>query len=272
LYNQLHSPIAEAADKQGISLMLDVKQWENIVGGSSAMKPPSRQVPISIHNTSKPGDDETEADEHIDPDPESNKTANTPSTVMIDPTQSNLQADEEEQTELSVIQGGEEEPPMREVTIDLETDCQSLSANKTPIVPPDKPASIHGITTVDDNVYMRHTEPFKAERVKQIISEITVGPDIILEQHSQVEALISKFADCFTLAMTEVNTVPGAVHKLNIPSNAKFHTKLMQHSLNPAQKRYLHTKVDNMVAAGIHTNIPARHTCSSTSDVVEENP
>jgi hypothetical protein len=258
LYNQLHLPIAEAADKQGISLMLDVKQWENIVGGSSAMKPPLRQVPISIHNTPKPGDDETEADEHTDLDPESNKMANTPSTVTIDPTQSNPQVDEEEQTELSVVQGGEEEPPMREVTINLETDYQSLSANETPIVPPDKSASIHGVTTVDDNVYTRHTEPFKAEHVKRIISEITVGPDITLEQHSQVEALISEFADCFALTMTKVNTVPGAIHKLNIPSDAKFRTKLTQHSLNPAQKKYLHTKVDNMVAAGIIAPIHPR--------------
>jgi hypothetical protein len=58
--------------------------------------------------------------------------------------------------------------------------------------------------------------------------------------------------------MTEVHTVPGAVHKLNIPSDAKFHTKLTQHSLNPAQKKYLHTKVDDMVAAGITAPIHLR--------------
>jgi hypothetical protein len=250
LHNQLHSPITEVADKQGISLMLDVKQWENIIGGSSAMKPPSRQVPTSIRNTPKPGDDETEADEHTDPDSELNKATNMSPTVMVESTPSGLQADEEERKKLSV-QGGEEEPPAREVTINLKTDCQSLSANEKPIAPPDNPASIHGVTTVDNNVYTRHTEPFKAKRVKRIISEITVGPDIMLEQHSQVEELIGEFADCFALAMTEVNIVPGAVHKLNIPSDAKFRTKLMQRSLNPAQKMYLHMKVDDMITAGI---------------------
>jgi hypothetical protein len=168
LYNQLHLPITEAADKQGISLTLDVKQWGDILGGSSAMKPPSR-----------------------------------------------------------------------EVIINLEIDSQNWNANEESIEPLDNSTQVHGVTTIDDDIYTRHTEPFKAECVKRILSQVTVRPDITLEQHSKVEELITEFADCFTLAMTEVNAVPGAVHKLNIPSNAKFRTKLMQHSLNPAQKAYL---------------------------------
>ena len=161
LHNQIHLPIAEVADNQGISLTLDVKQWENIVGGSSAMKPPSRQVPTSIHNTPKSKDDETEVDEHTDPEP--NKTANAPPTIMIEPIQSKPQADEEEQMENSIVQGGEEEPPMREVTIDLETDCTNMNADEILIAPPDMSANLHSITTADDNVYTSQMEPFKAE-------------------------------------------------------------------------------------------------------------
>ena len=224
------------------------------------MKPPLRQVPTSIHNTPKLKDDETEVDEHTDPEP--NETANAPSTIMIEPIKSKPQADEEEQRENSDVQGGEEEPPMREVTIDLETDCTNMNANEILIAPPDMSANVHSITTADNNIYTRHMEPFKVERVKRIISEITVGPDVTPEQRSQVEALISEFADCFALAMSEVNTVPGAVHKLNIPSDAKFRTKLTQCSLNPAQKKYLHTKVDDMIAAGIVAPIHPRDVCA----------
>ena len=36
------------ADKQGISLILDMKQWEDLLGGSSVMNSPLRQVPISL--------------------------------------------------------------------------------------------------------------------------------------------------------------------------------------------------------------------------------
>ena len=55
------------------------------------------------------------------------------------------------------------------------------------------------------------------------------------------------------LAMSEVNTVPGAVHKLNIPPEMKFHMRIPQRSMNPAQKEYLHAKVNEMAKAGIIT-------------------
>jgi hypothetical protein len=51
--------------------------------------------------------------------------------------------------------------------------------------------------------------------------------------------------------MSEVNTVPGVVHKLNIPPGTKFRTRIGQQSMNPAQKEYLHMKVNEMIGAGI---------------------
>jgi hypothetical protein len=47
LCNQINNTLSNTVDKQGISLMLDVKQWEDLSGGSSEMNPPSRQVPTS---------------------------------------------------------------------------------------------------------------------------------------------------------------------------------------------------------------------------------
>jgi hypothetical protein len=80
----------------------------------------------------------------------------------------------------------------------------------------------------------------------------------MLEERRKVKDLIAEFADCFALAMSEVNTVPGAVHKLNIPPGTKFRTKVGQRSLNPAQREYLHAKVNEMVDAGIIAQIHPR--------------
>ena len=108
------------------------------------------------------------------------------------------------------------------------------------------------------NVYTRHTDPFKPEHVARITSEVTIGPDTTPDERREVENLITEFTDCFALAMSEVNTVPGAVHKLNIPPETKFRTRIGQRSLNPAQKEYLHTKVDEMVGAGVIAPIHPR--------------
>jgi hypothetical protein len=47
LRNQINNTLFDTADKQDISLTLDVKQWEDLSGGSSEMNPPLRQVPTS---------------------------------------------------------------------------------------------------------------------------------------------------------------------------------------------------------------------------------
>jgi hypothetical protein len=116
---------------------------------------------------------------------------------------------------------------------------------------PDNPVQVHHVTTTGNNIYTRHTDPFKLERIKQIFSEVLIGPDTAFEERCEVENLIAKFADCFALAMSKVNTVPGVVHKLNIPPGTKFCTRIPQRSLNPVQKEYLHAKVNEMVRVEI---------------------
>lgn len=71
------------------------------------------------------------------------------------------------------------------------------------------------------------------------------------EQCKRVEDLVASFADCFALSVSEVRAVPGAVHCLKIPENATFSRKVRQKSLTPPQKAYLHTKIKELVAAGI---------------------
>jgi hypothetical protein len=228
LHNQAHPLSTNTMDERGIHLTLDVKQQENITGGTS--------------------------DQHQTPD---DKATMAETTLAITEQNMNREANMHS-NEL----GGEEKPPSREVTIDLEIDRRTHRANKTFVHWPDNPVHAYHVTTTGNNVYTRHTEPFKPERIKQILSEITIGPDTTFEERHEVEKLITEFADCFALAMSEVNTVPGAVHKLNIPPETKFRTRIPQRSMNPAQKEYLHAKVNEMIEAGIVTLIHPRDVCA----------
>ena len=97
----------------------------------------------------------------------------------------------------------------------------------------------------------RENNPFKAERIQKIIQEVTIGPDITQEQRQEVEELIRGYADCFALSIKEVNAIPGAVHKLNIPEGATFRTKIPPRSYNPDQRAFVNTKIDEMLEAGI---------------------
>ncbi|KAG5650964.1 hypothetical protein H0H81_010386 [Sphagnurus paluster] len=58
-------------------------------------------------------------------------------------------------------------------------------------------------------------DPFKAEHIAEILRLIRIGPDTTDAQREQIRELISEFADCFALALSEVNAVPGYEHELN---------------------------------------------------------
>ncbi|KAF8873067.1 hypothetical protein BD779DRAFT_1679411 [Infundibulicybe gibba] len=92
------------------------------------------------------------------------------------------------------------------------------------------------LVTKTESIFTRHSQPFKAERVTQILKEINIGNDISEEERNQVRALMAEFADCFALSLSEVNSVPGAVHKLNVPAEAQFALRVGQRSLNPEKR------------------------------------
>ena len=80
---------------------------------------------------------------------------------------------------------------------------------------------------------------------------MTIGPDITQEQRRIVEDTIGKYADCFALSMKEVNTILGAIHKLNIPEGATFRTKIPPRAYNPDQCAFIDNRIDEMLEAGI---------------------
>lgn len=81
---------------------------------------------------------------------------------------------------------------------------------------------------LDKGVCTRHTDPFKAEHVDAMLSELTIGDDLTEEQHIGIVNLLREFVDCFALSMSEVTVVPGTTHKLNIPNGTTFRKKVNQ--------------------------------------------
>jgi len=103
----------------------------------------------------------------------------------------------------------------------------------------------------DNNLFTRTTEPYKLERVKEILRLVTVGTDLSEEQRTKVRSLINSFADIFALSMHEVGHVEEAIHHLEIDPDAVFSKKVHQKPLTPPQRRYLYTSIDTMLSAGI---------------------
>ena len=73
---------------------------------------------------------------------------------------------------------------------------------------------------------MHQTEPFLPAFLSKILELVQIGEDVTAAQVEELKALISEFADCFALSLNEVNLIPGAVHKLNVPKDATFCTKV----------------------------------------------
>jgi hypothetical protein len=102
-----------------------------------------------------------------------------------------------------------------------------------------------------DSVLTRETNPHKPERVNKIVQEVTIGPDVTEDQRQIVQEVLKEYADCFALSIKEVNAIPGAVHKLNIPEGATFRTKIPPRSYNPDQRAFIDAKVNEMLEADI---------------------
>jgi hypothetical protein len=88
--------------------------------------------------------------------------------------------------------------------------------------------------------------------------KVMVGNDLSDQQPTQVQEMIHKFADCFVLSMKEVNTIPGAIHKLNIPEGTKLQIKVPPRSYNLVQYAYLESKIDEMLEVGVICQIHPR--------------
>ncbi|KIK55814.1 hypothetical protein GYMLUDRAFT_110585, partial [Collybiopsis luxurians FD-317 M1] len=86
---------------------------------------------------------------------------------------------------------------------------------------------------------------------QEILQLVKIGLGLSEDQRKWVEGLLASYTDCFALSVSKVCPVPGAMHQLHIPDGAKFSMKVRQKALIPLQCKYLHTKVDKLVAASV---------------------
>ena len=103
----------------------------------------------------------------------------------------------------------------------------------------------------EPSVLTRKTDPRNPARVEAILSEITIGQDLTPTQRESVRETIAEFAQCFALSMSEVTPVEGAAHRLDIPRDKQFRTKIGQRPQSPPQKEFFNGVIDKMLEAGI---------------------
>lgn len=105
--------------------------------------------------------------------------------------------------------------------------------------------------TSDPTTFCRASDPFDPKRVARVLQEVQIGHDLSPSEHRRVEALVSHFADCFALSVSEVLPIPDAVHRLNVPPNQSFPKHVHQRRLTPPQREYLNGKINEMLHADI---------------------
>lgn len=209
-------------------------------------KPDTRQVPQSVAISHVRANNDTE--EPITQNVESGVPAKGPTDIL----------------------DAVEEHSEREYIIDIEADRLRTDLDLCFRTYEARVLNIANAPQTAGTIFTRHSEPFKPERIEKILEEVCVGDDITQAQRQKVRDTLAEFADCFALAISEVNPVPGAVHKLNVPEGAKFRTKIGQRSLNPAQRKFLDSKVDEMLNAGIIAPIHPRDVKCVASTVLAQ--
>ena len=103
------------------------------------------------------------------------------------------------------------------------------------------------VLDTDESIYTRATKPFLDKQVAKIVELVTIGDDLTEEEHTTVVVLIEEFTDCFALSVSEVKTVKGSEHKLDIKPGSKFATKITNRPFTPPQQKYLNKVLDELL-------------------------
>ncbi|QRW10689.1 Retrovirus-related Pol polyprotein from transposon opus [Ceratobasidium sp. AG-Ba] len=97
----------------------------------------------------------------------------------------------------------------------------------------------------------RRSNPFKPERVAEILDKIRFGDKLTVEQRVQAEDLVREFADIFALNLSEVLPVDFAQMKLDIPEGSTFPKRTGQRKLTEPQRQALYAMLDDLEEAKI---------------------
>ena len=123
----------------------------------------------------------------------------------------------------------------------------------------------------ESGLFTRLTEPWKKERVDEILKQVKIGPDLTEKERDQALKFLSDWADIFALSINEVKLVDNAVHHLDIPTGTVFSTKVGQKPLTPPQRKYLYESIDTMLKAGvIEQCLPDQVKCVSPTTLAQK--
>ena len=103
----------------------------------------------------------------------------------------------------------------------------------------------------EPSILTRKTDPHNPERISAIKAEVTISSDLTPDETELVWQMILEYADCFALSMSKVTPVEGAAHRLDIPRDTRFRTKVNQRPQMPPQKEFFNGVLDKMLDAGI---------------------
>jgi hypothetical protein len=112
--------------------------------------------------------------------------------------------------------------------------------------------------TIDrgDNTSLQATNPFANDHIEEILQQITIGPDLTVDQREEVRALIRKYADVFALSLSEVQVVDWYKHHFNVDPTAQLPRKTAQRPVTEAQKDWFFSILDEMENAHIIQRVP----------------
>ena len=119
---------------------------------------------------------------------------------------------------------------------------------------PDTPGDMQPEIELGGNhsLFTRQTSSFNPRRVAEILKLVAGGPDLTAKQTEKAKALIAEFADCFALSVSKVTAIPGATHKIHIPSDVVFPKEIPhQWPLTEPQWKYLSKTIDELLTANI---------------------
>ncbi|KIM72773.1 hypothetical protein PILCRDRAFT_27483, partial [Piloderma croceum F 1598] len=108
------------------------------------------------------------------------------------------------------------------------------------------------------SIFTHTTATFKPEHIMEILQHIEIRSDLLPTEWIVVKETIKDFADIFALSISEVEHIPGALHKLHIPEGAIFNTKICQQYLSPPKAAYFSKSLIVMLEAGICEPIKAK--------------
>ncbi|QRV83928.1 Retrovirus-related Pol polyprotein from transposon [Ceratobasidium sp. AG-Ba] len=97
----------------------------------------------------------------------------------------------------------------------------------------------------------RVQDPFRADRVTDVLNKVTIGDDLKPEQRKRVSDLVREYADIFALSLLEVLPVDFTEMRLEIPEGTSFLRRAGQKRLTKPQRQWLYKTLDDMENAKI---------------------